>query len=252
MEFVSRSNPDQQFNPSLQKPSCKKEGEYQRLLHVFDVVVRAVRQKTFTSKHTINIDDIRILEDRFFGVSPYRFLGTETSIKRVCHDGAPDIVMVQRGFALAIDHFRLDCTKWTRSGSPFQKLLSNQGSQVRSLSGDALFRFLRSEGIRCSEECGMENLHRMIKAKVKKIDGYFDALDCYLSEEDRSFQKELWLFVEDVLSIVDVDCVAMEASRQLETYSNVAGMIYARDAVPSILSNDINDIRFIYNKELSQ
>lgn len=248
MRLISRCNPDMEFNSFLQEPSCKNEVEYQRLLKVFGVVEKAVHQRVFTSQHTVGVDDISILENRFFGASPRRYLGTEKSVKQEHHDGAPDTVISQNNFVLAVDHFRFDCAKWTRKGSPLQAFLSKHRDQVSSLSGNELIEFVRSNGIRCSEKDYVENLSKMIKAKVEKTSRYFKALDCYLVEEDRTKQKELWLFAEDILPIGDIDLVISEVLRQFDAHPKLAGVIYARNAMPFVISENIDDIRFIYNR----
>lgn len=247
MRFISRCNPDKEFDPFVQEPSCKNEAEYQRLLKVFGVVKKSVCRRAFTSQHTVGIDDISILEDRFFGTSPERYLGTEESIKRRHHDGAPDILIVQNGFTLVVDHFRFDCAKWTRKGSPLQAFLSKHGDQVKPLDGNELIEFVKGNGIRCSKEDHVENLRQMIKTKLEKTNSYFNALDSYLFEEDKSSRKELWLFAEDVLPIGEIDLVIEEVLRQFDVYPKLAGMIYVRDAVPFTISEIIDDIRFIYN-----
>lgn len=195
MRFISRCNPDKKFDPFVQEPSCKNEAEYQRLLKVFGVVEKAVLRRAFTSQHTVGIVDKSVLEDRFFGVHPGN-MGTEQSIKSVHNDSAPDTFIARDNFVLVIDHFCFDCTKWSRKGSPLQALLSKHGDQVSSLSGNELIEFVRSSGIRCSEKDHIENLSQMIKAKVEKARMYFNALNRYLVEEDRTKQKELWLFAE--------------------------------------------------------
>lgn len=246
MRFISRCNPDKKFDPFVQEPSCKNEAEYQRLLKVFGVVEKAVLRRAFTSQHTVGIVDKSVLEDRFFGAHPGN-MGTEQSIKSVHNDSAPDTFIARDNFVLVIDHFRFDCAKWTRKGSPLQALLSKHGDQVSSLSGNELIEFVRSSGIRCSEKDHIENLSKMIKAKVEKTRMYFNALNRYLVEEDRTKQKELWLFAEDVLPIGDIDLVIEEVLRQFDVYPKLAGMIYVRDVVPFTISKNMDDIRFIYN-----
>lgn len=248
MRLISRTDSDREFDPSAQKPSFENGEEYQRLLQVFSVVADAVHRKAFTSHHTVNVDDASILEDRFFGTSPERYLGSEGSIKKFRHDGAPDIVIVQNGFALAIDHFCFDCTKWTRKGSPLQAFLSGERDQVKSISDDELIEYFRGRGIGCSEKDCIRNLSQMVEAKAKRADSYFDALDYYLLEEDKRNKKELWLFVEDVLPIGGIDFVTVEVLRLLKMYPKLAGTIYVRDKIPYIISDNIDDIRFIYNK----
>lgn len=252
MRFISRCNPDMEFDSFVQEPSCKNEVEYQRLLKVFGVVEKAVYQRAFTSQHTVGVDDISILEDRFFGTSPCRYLGTEKSVRQERHDGAPDIVIAQNNFVLAVDHFRFDCAKWTRKGSSLQAFLSKRRDRVSSLSGNELIEFVRSNGIRCSEKDYVENLSKMIEAKVEKTSRYLKALDCYLVEEDRAKQKELWLFAEDILPIGDIDLVVSEVLRQFEAHPKLAGVIYVRNAVPFVISENIDDIRFIYNCNRAQ
>lgn len=247
MEFISHCNPDMEFDSFAQEPSCKNEAEYQRLLKVLGVVEKAVCRRVFTSQHTVGIDNISILEERFFGTSPERYLSPEKSIKKELHDGAPDIAIVQNGFALAVDHFRFDCSEWTRKGSSLQVFLSEHGDQVSSLSGDELIEFVRDGGVRCSEKDYVENLSQMIKTKVGKTSSYFDALDRYLVKADRTKQKELWLFAEDILPIGDIDLVVSEVLRQFDVHPKLAGVIYVRNAAPFVISENIDDIRFIYN-----
>lgn len=247
MRLISHSDPDKEYDPSVQKPSCENGKEYQRLLQVFNVVAEAVHRKDFTSQHTVNVDDVSILEDRFFGTSLERYLGSEGSIKEVRHDGAPDIAIVQNDFALAIDHFCFDCTKWTRKGSPLQAFLSDQGCWTKFASGVEYIELMRDRGINCSEKNYVANLSQMIQTKAKKANRYFEALDCYLVEEDRRKHKELWLFAEDILPIGSIDLVITEVLKKFNIVSNLSGMIYVRDKVPHIISNDINDIRFIFN-----
>ncbi|WP_144744265.1 hypothetical protein [Enorma burkinafasonensis] len=246
MRLVSRSDLDKEFDPSMQEPSRENEREYQRLLQVLATVEKATRRGIFTSRHTIGVDDKCVLEDRFFGAHP-GYMGTEQSIKSVHNDSAPDILIARDNFVLVIDHFCFDCTKWSRKGSPLQALLSNHNAQVKSFSGNELIELLRGRDVRCSEKEHIDNLRQMIKTKLEKANGYFDAIDHYLIEKDRMKQKELWLFAEDVLPIGDIDLVIEEALRQFDVYPKLAGMIYVRDVVPFTISENIDDIRFIYN-----
>lgn len=247
MRFVSSRNPERAYDSSALEPSPENEKEYQRLLRVFNVVADAVRQGRFTTQHTINIDDISLLENRFFGTTAGRYLGTEQSIKKICHNGAPDIIMVQNDFTLAIDHFYFDCTKWTRKGSSLQALLSSRREQVQSFSATDLYEIMNSMGIIFSIDNCIDNLSRLIKRKAEKAVGYFDALDCYLTEEDNRKQKEVWLFAENVLPICEIDLVVLDVLQQLRTCPSISGMIYVQDKSPLILSDNIDDVRFISN-----
>lgn len=247
MRLVSRSDPDKEFDPSIREPSYENEREYQRLLRVFDTVKKAANRGKFTSRHTVGIDNESVLEDRFFGTRPGH-MGIEQSIKRVHNDSAPDICIVRDNFVLVIDHFCFDCVKWSRKGSPLQALLSDPSSQAKSFSSDELIEFLRGRGIRCSEKDHIDNLRQMIKTKLEKANGYFDAIDHYLTEKDRMKQKELWLFAEDALPTEGIDLVVTEVIEQFAAHPRLAGVIYTRDSSPLVLSQNIDDVRFIYNQ----
>lgn len=158
MKFVSAQNPSNNFDPRKQYPSDENGLEFQRLLKVFSVVEDAVHQGSFTSLHTVNIADIRILEDRFFGKDNGRYMGLESSIKGVRNDGASDIIMVLNGLVTIIDHFRFDCTRWTKKGSPLFRLLStgDRSRQNPPLENTDFLSFCKNRALVILKQIGLQ------------------------------------------------------------------------------------------------
>lgn len=66
-------------------------------------------------------------------------------------------------------------------------------------------------------------------------------------EEDKSKQKESVLFAEDVFPSGDVDLVIDGVHRQFDAHPKFAGVIHARDLLPPLLRQAIDNIRIIYN-----